>query len=271
VSSELAAYADTLPQYGSFSLWYGPVDGPPCFELRPAEGHYAASTMKLALVIAAYRQADAGKLDLNNRVRVHDTFQSVVGGLFSMDRGEDSDQQTWRRMGTDVALRWLALRAIVRSGNLATNLLLEAVGLDPVAETLEVIGAGDSVVARGIEDAPARDQGLQNIVTARDLAATLQALVKGSAASRDSCDEVLAMLAAQQINDAIPAGLPPGTNVAHKSGWVKGISHDAGIVYPAGAPPYVLVMCTTSNLSEDDALGLIAGASAAAWRDSTTA
>ena len=155
---------------------------------RADQLHYAASTMKLALVIAAYRRSDAGTLDLGSQVEVHSDFDSVVpGARFEMDRSEDSDEEPWRRMGTPVSLRWLASRAIVRSSNLATNLLLEAVGLDAVADALRVIGAGNSVVARGIEDSPAREAGLQNLVTAEDLAVTLRELAAHRVASPESC------------------------------------------------------------------------------------
>jgi beta-lactamase class A len=264
----LTSYVATLPPDGTFSLWAGPLEGAVAVSHHADHQHYAASTMKVALVIAAYRRADAGTLDLDAQVKVHSDFDSVTpGARFEMDRSEDSDEETWRRMGTPVSLRWLANRAIVRSGNLATNLLLEAVGLPAVADALEVIGARDSVVARGIEDAPARDAGLQNLVTAADLALTLRELAALRVATPESCQEILATLAAQQINDAIPRGLPPGTKVAHKSGWVTGISHDAGIVYPDDCPPYVLVVCTTSELTEDESLDLIARAAAASWQD----
>jgi beta-lactamase class A len=264
----LTSYVDGLPHDGTFSLWAGPIEGPAALSHQADHQHYAASTMKVALVISAYRRADAGTLDLDSQVNVHSEFDSVApGARFEMDRSEDSDEETWRRMDTPVSLRWLANRAIVRSGNLATNLLLEAVGLPAVAETLDVIGATDSVVARGIEDAPARETGRQNLVTAADLALTLRELAGVRVASAQSCQEILATLAAQQINDAIPRGLPLGTKVAHKSGWVTGISHDAGIVYPDDSPPYVLVMCTTSELAEDESLALIARAAAASWQD----
>ncbi|MDX6297136.1 MAG: beta-lactamase class [Nocardioidaceae bacterium] len=264
----LTSYVERLPSDGEYSLWVGPLDGPATVEHNAGHQHYAASTMKLALVIAAYRRADAGTLDLGQSVIVHDDFESAIGCTrFSIDRTEDSDEQTWRRMGERVALRWLANRAIVRSGNLATNLLLESVGLPAVAETLEFLGAKSSTVARGIEDAPAREAGHQNLVTAEDLALTLRQVAGQQAASPESCREVLATLAAQQINDAIPVGVPPGTKVAHKSGWVQGISHDAGIVFPPDAPPYVLVVCTTSTLAEQESLDLIAAAAAASWQD----
>ncbi|MGI8577757.1 MAG: serine hydrolase [Nocardioidaceae bacterium] len=264
----LNKFVDTLPAEGSFSIWAGPVVGKAVFTHDAEAPHYAASTMKLALVLAAYRQADAGSLDLNAQVVVHDDFASAIGDAhFAMDRAEDSDAEPWRRIGSAVSIRWLAYRSIVRSSNLATNLVLDAVGLEPVAEALAAVGATGSVVDRGIEDAPARDAGRQNIVTARDLAVTLQALASGRAASADSCGEILDVLAAQQINDAIPAGLPVGTRVAHKSGWVEGISHDAGIVYPPDTAPYIFVMCTSSELDEQAGLDLIAAAAAASGQD----
>lgn len=224
--------------------------------------------MKVALVLAAFREHEAGRLALDDSVVVVNSFASAHGHeRFSIDSDADSDPEPWARMGQPVALRWLAYRALVRSSNLATNLLLGAVGLSATAAALEAVGASDSVVARGIEDTAARASGRHNLVTARDLARTLQALTIGAAASRESCDEVVAVLSAQQVNDAIPAGLPAGTAVAHKSGWVEGVSHDAAIIYPPDADPFILVICTTSTLGEQAALDLIADGASAAWAD----
>jgi beta-lactamase class A len=265
-AAPLRAFVESLPSEGTFSVWCGPVAGEAWLAHRSDEQHYAASTMKLALVIAAYRQADAGLLDLDQLVEVHEDFASVVDApRFTMDRDEDSDPEPWRRIGEKVTLRWLGLRALVRSSNLATNLLLERVGLPAVQETLRALDAHGSTTDRGIEDAAARGAGLQNLVTASDLARTLQALVADAVASPRAGQEILDMLAAQQLRDTIPAQLPPGTRVAHKSGWVDGISHDAGIVYPSGREPFVFVMCTTSDLSEEEGRQLIARGAAAAW------
>lgn len=255
-------------------MWCGPLRGEPTTRYRADEQHYAASTMKLALVMAAYRGSESGQLDLDQQVTVHNTFASRHDGSpFAVARDEDSDPEPWRRLGEPVALRWLCHRAIVRSSNLATNLVLDAVGTDAVADVLAVVGATRSRVTRGIEDGAARAAGLQNVVTAADLARTLQALTADNSAavlSPVGSLEVLAVLAAQQINDAMPARLPAGTVVAHKSGWVDGISHDAGIVYPgsdAEGDPFVFAMCTTSELAERAGLDLIATTAAAAFAD----
>lgn len=230
--------------------------------------HYAASTMKLALVIAAYREAELGRLDLDSPVAVHDGFASAAdGSVYCLDRADDSDPRVWQRLGSTVSLRWLCYRAIVRSSNLATNLVLEHTGPDAIEQALAAIGATGSRVTRGIEDAAAREAGRRNLVTAADLAASLQMLTSGSLLSKAGTAEVLAVLAAQQINDAIPAGLPTGTRVAHKSGWIEGVSHDAAIIGPADSDPFVFVMCTTSELAERESLDLIAAGAAAAWAD----
>ncbi len=269
--TRLSSYIHALPPVGVFSLWCGPVEGPAWVEHRADETHYAASTIKLAVVIAAHREHEAGRIDLDGPLRIHADFESRADGSpFTMDRDEDSDPAPWRRIGTEVSLRWLCLRAIVRSSNLAANLILDAVGITAVSETFAALGATDSRVSRGIDDSAARRAGLQNVVTAADLARTLQALHAGTAAGAAACQDVLAFLGAQQINDAIPAGLPAGTRVAHKSGWVDGISHDAGVIYPSpaqGGDPFVFVMCTTSDLDEQAGLELIAAGAAAAWAD----
>ena len=264
----LKSFVASLPDRGTFSLWAGPVAGPPVLAHRAEAQHYAASTMKIWVVLAAYRGADAQTLDLNSTVTLHNTFFSAATGRpFSVDRADDGDPEPFRREGSAVVLRWLAHRALVRSSNLATNLLLEAVGLPSVVEAIRAAGATDSVVTRGIEDTDAREAGLSNVVTASDLATTLQSLAAGTAASAASCREILAVLAAQQFNDGLPAGLPPGTRVAHKTGEVEGVAHDAGIVYPEDAAPYVVVVCTTSHLSETEGNRLIAAAARASWTD----
>lgn len=267
-SSALSRFIEELPEQGTFSLWWGPLEGEAWFTYQHEAVHYAASTMKVGLVLAAYRRADLGTLDLDRPVTVHNDFLSAAGsGRYGIEHTDDSDPEPWRRLGTELALRWLCHRALVRSSNLATNLVLEQVGVDAVAEALAAVGASASVVTRGIEDSDAREAGHDNLVTAADLALTLQALACGRAASAASCREIVAVLAAQQINDALPAQLPPGIRVAHKSGWVNGISHDAGIVYPDGEDPFVFVMCTTSDLDEQAGCALIAAGAAAAYAD----
>lgn len=270
MSRPLSDLVATLPQDGVFSWWLGPVSGPPASVREESVTHYAASTMKLFVLVAAHRAADAGDIDLDAPVTVHDDFSSAAdGSTFRMDQDYDNDDEVWAVLGSGAPLRWLVERMIVRSSNLATNLVLERVGMAGVQETLSALESRESTVTRGIEDVVAREAGLTNEVSARDLATTLQAIAGGAAASPVACEQIRATLAAQELRDTIPAGLPAGVQVAHKSGWVDGITHDAGIVLPPPeqGDPFILVVCTTSDLSEEDGRKLVARTATAAWQD----
>lgn len=196
--------------------------------------HYAASTMKLPLVLAAYRLHDDGTLDLDSTVTVHNSFTSRVGEPFSIDRAEDSDEEVWAALGTEVQLRWLCRRSIIRSSNLATNLVAEAVGFEAVAEVIADCGATGVEVVRGIEDYAAQREGLSNLVTVSGLNKILLALAAGTAAQPRTCAEVLGILADNEVATDIRPGLPEGTWVAHKNGWVSDGVLDAALVRPGG-------------------------------------
>lgn len=252
---------------GRVSIWCGPPGGPAWYARLPDERHNAASTMKLAVLVAAYRGADMGHVDLSASAQVHDDFPSraAAGGRYQLDRHEDQDQDTWSRIGERLAIGRLLDRMIVRSGNLATNLLIEYVGFDALVDAWRVCGATDSVVARLLGDYAAGEEGIQNLVTAADLAAVLGAIATDRAASPEACAAMRAYLARNEHNPDIPAGLPAGTPVAHKNGWIDGIRHDAAII--GADDPYLLVVCTSTDLDDAAACELVAEIAAASWRD----
>jgi beta-lactamase class A len=133
---------------------------------------------------------------------------------------------------------------ITRSSNLATNTLIGLVGAQEVNRTMRSLGAQRIQVLRGVEDGKAFDKGLINTTTARDLATILRAIEDGRAGSSKATGEMRQILLAEEFNERIPAGLPPGIRVAHKTGEITAHSHDAAIVYPPGRKPYVLVVLT---------------------------
>ena len=148
------------------------------------------------------------------------------------------------RVGQRVPARELVERMIVRSSNLATNAIIELVGARRADSTAHALGARNIRVLRGVEDGKAFQRGLNNTTTARDLGVLLEAIEKRTAASPRSCAAMLDILTRQEFNDEIPAGLPPGTRVAHKTGQITAVLHDAAIVYLPGTSPYVLVVLT---------------------------
>lgn len=253
---------------GTVSLWVGAVGAQPTYTRHPNQTHAAASTMKTAVLLAAYRLADAGVLDLDGGVHVHDEFTAATGaGTFRSTADYDSDPEPWSRLGEDVPLHWLLRRMIVKSSNLATNLVLERIGFGPVRDAWHVVGASQSMVERGIQDHIAREAGHANVVSAADLAALLTAIQQGTAASASACQEMLEILAAQEVTDDVVRGLPQGTRVAHKNGWVEGVRHSSALIYPADAPPYVQVVLVSATIDNAAACDLIAGVTATIWVD----
>ena len=268
VASEIERLVAERPEPGPSTISVTLLDdhGDTVAELKPDAQHYAASTMKLPMVLAAYRLAAAGRLDLDAEVPVHNEFTSQVGGAFGVVQEDDSDPEPWARLGQSATLRWLCRRSIIRSSNLATNLVLERVGLEAVGEAIAACGATGVSVARGINDYAARDQlGDGNLITTRGLATILFALQHGTAADRTTCDAVLEVLAANEVGTDLRAGLPPGTWVAHKNGWVTDVTHDAGVVRPPDARPFVLAVATTAPWPAEVAHAFIASITAAVW------
>jgi len=148
-------------------------------------------------------------------------------------------------------------RMIVRSSNLATNALIAIIGAERANATAHALGATRIKVLRGVEDGKAYQAGLNNTTTSSDLAELMTAIELNRAASRASCDAMRGILLRQEFNDEIPAGVPPGTPVAHKTGSITAVLHDAAIVYPRTRAPYVLVVLTKSIPDERVARTLI--------------
>lgn len=223
------------------------------------DSFHAASTMKVPVMIELFRRVDAGALRLDQGILLVNEFGSIVdGSKYSLTAGDDSDSSAYSRVGTRVTVRELIDRMITRSSNLATNALIELVDAKRANATAHDLGAANIKVLRGVEDNKAFRAGMNNTTTARDLAVLLEAIETGRAASRQSCDAMREVLLHQEFNDEIPAGLPRGIPVAHKTGWITGVLHDAAIVYPPGRKPYVLVVLTRGIPDDKVARALIA-------------
>ena len=232
--------------------------------IDPDRSIHAASTMKVPVMIELFRQADAGLLSPDEALRVRNEFHSIVDGSpYRLDAGDDSDAEVYKAIGGTMTLRQLCDAMITTSSNLAANLLIERLGVDRIRGTVHALGADGMQVRRGVEDGKAFDQGLNNTTTARSLLVLFEKLAHGPVVSAKADADMLAMLARQTFNDAIPAGVPPGTRVAHKTGTITRIHHDAGIVY--GDRPYVLVVLVRGVDEQKQSAALIAGISREVW------
>lgn len=215
------------------------------FLIRPDEDFHAASTMKVPVMMEVFRQAHARKLSLDARVPVKTEFASIVdGSRYRLTVESDDERTLYEKTGQTVSYRELVRLMITLSSNLATNILIDRVGAPRVMKLMREVGAKRIRVLRGVEDIKAYERGLNNTTTARDLMIILRLIAERRAVSPEASDEMIRILLDQKWNESIPAGLPTDVRVAHKTGDITGVHHDAAIVYPPARKPYILVILT---------------------------
>jgi beta-lactamase class A len=207
------------------------LDGRAQWLFRADEPFHAASTMKVPVLIELFHQVRQGKLQLNDALGVKNEFHSLVdGSSYTLDPSDDSEADLYKAVGQTRTLGQLCELMITVSSNLATNLLIEKLGVDDIRGTVHSLRADGMNIVRGVEDNKAFQQGLNNTTTARGLLQLLEAIARGEAVDQESSRQMIEILERQTFNDGIPAGLPPGTRLAHKTGEITKIHHDAAIV-----------------------------------------
>ena len=231
---------------------------------------HAASTMKVPVMMELFRRAGAGELRFDAPVRVHNAFTSIAdGGTYALSPDDDSDGELYRLIGESRPLRELVERMITRSSNLATNILIAEAHPPRIAQLMARIGADSMRVLRGVEDNAAYQAGMNNTTTAYALMRVMRAVQDPAAVGERAAAEMQAILARQEFTEMIPAGLPPGTRVANKTGNITRIAHDAALVYPPDRAPYVLVVMTRGFADADAAAAVGRDVSRAVWAHAT--
>ena len=207
---------------------------------------HAASTIKVPILLGAFAAIDRGDLLPHSRVHVRNRFLSVVEDIpFRVESGRDANSAVHNAIGKMMRVDELAYHMITTSSNLATNLLMGVIGSDAVNKTLRELDVEDGIeLRRGVEDELAFDKGINNMVTANGLLRILVMLAEGRAFSLALSRRMMDILHGQEFNQGIPALLPKGTRVAHKTGEISTVAHDAGVVYLPKRKPYVLVILT---------------------------
>jgi beta-lactamase class A len=230
----------------SVAVAYHDYDTRTGWSYRGDEWFHAASTIKVPVLLGVFAAIQRGELALNARIHVRNRFLSAADGTsYRVGSSRDANAAVHAERGRTMKVRDLVRHMIVTSSNLATNLLVEVVGIEAIRRTLAELKLDDGVdFRRGVEDERAFEAGINNRCTADGMLRVLRAIEEGRALGREASEQMLQILHAQEFRSGIPAGLPEGAKVANKTGEISTVAHDAGIVYLPGRQPYALVVLT---------------------------
>jgi len=214
------------------------------FSYHGGRNFHAASTIKVAVLLALMKAVDERRIRLTDPLHVRNRFLSAVGGTpYRMDPTGDGYPPLYRSVGQTVKIGDLADSMITSSSNLATNLLLDFIGTERAAQVLRDAGVEGVQLRRGVADDKAHESGLNNEITADGLLQLL-AVFRGEFLSETTRDQAIQILLKQRFTSMIPAGLPSHATVAHKTGEISTVCHDAGIVYLPERQPYIVAILT---------------------------
>ena len=187
---------------------------------QPSRPFPAASVIKVPMMTACFQAATEGKLDLNSTLVVRPADKVSGSGVLKAMPGR-------REVRVSTLIDWM----ITQSDNTAANLLISRLGMGYYNQHFQQMGLSGTRLARPMMDFSQRKKGVENTTTAQDMAQVLRKLYRAEAVSPQVSRVCLEMLKRQHLRDRIPALLPEGVPVAHKTGLERSVCHDAGIIF----------------------------------------
>jgi beta-lactamase class A len=254
---------DTLAmQKGVFAVAFKDLSSGKEMLINEREFFHAASTMKTPVMIEVFKQAANRKFSLSDSIVLKNEFKSIADGSpYNLDSADDSEYEMYKHIGEKRTISELMYQMIIVSSNFATNLIVALVDAKNVTQTMRSLGAKDIQVLRGVEDQKAFDKGLNNTVTAYDLMLIFEKIARAKAVNKKASAAMIKILLDQKFNEIIPAKLPAGVKVAHKTGSITALQHDSGIVFLPDGRKYVLVLLSKKLQDENAAVKAMAAVS----------
>lgn len=211
---------------GTYAVACASADGSWSVDVNGDKPFVSASIIKLAILGTLLDQAQSGVLSLDDSATVGPS--DIVGGTGVIQASGAGGSYTYRQ---------LAAYMIQDSDNVATNLIIDAVGMPAVNEYASEIGLTQTTLNRRMMDFAAGDE---NYTSANDVAHILQLIYQGKLVSPDASEFALDLLKGQHDDAGLLEGLPAGSVFAHKTGTLDGVFNDGGIVFDRN--PYVMVV-----------------------------
>lgn len=197
-------------------------------EINSNEKFETASTIKVFILAELYRQIHEGKIDSNEILKYNEENYVVGSGVLrSLDPG------------VEMTAKSVATLMIIISDNIATNMLIERLGVDNINKTCRDLGLNDTVLHNKIDF---RTYDKLGTTTPRDYGKFFEMLYKKELWSKEVSEEMIGILKEQQYNTILTRDLPQyfldsentGDEeliyIASKSGSMDACRNDGGII-----------------------------------------
>ncbi len=214
-------------------------------EIEPEKKIPSASLIKIPIMAAVYYLADKGELSLDEEIVYKKKHRCGGSGIIKNCR-----------YGEKFTIRKLLELMITISDNVATHMIIDKVGLKRFNEIFKNMGLKNTNLDRYVMDLNARNKGIENYITVEDIGKLLERIYYGKLVSKEASMEMLKIMMEQKIDDRIRKKLPKDVIVANKTGLMKDVCHDAGIVFTNKGDFILCVL--TENLDHKVAKNFIA-------------
>jgi len=204
------------PLRGKYGVFFQVLESGQSFSLNGREKFESASLNKLPVLLTLYRQAQLGKINLD------ETYK-----LQAADKRSGAGSLQYKPAGFEITLRGMAELMGKQSDNTAFNILSRLLGAETIQQTINDLGMKDTSFADWQ-------------TTPEDIGLFFRKLYREQVVSETNRDEILSFLTKTIWEDRIPAGVPKEVRVAHKIGTEVGVISDAGIVF--AREPYILAI-----------------------------
>jgi beta-lactamase class A len=225
------------------------------YGIRPDEQFFAASTIKIPIMVAVYRKVDEGELEFSQQIEIKEEDWAAGAGWLQ-----------WEKAGTRQTVGDLLILMMTQSDNVAANALVRTVGgADHVNEVARSMGAENTLLYQKVSSERGVVPALDNRSTPRDMASMMQQIAEGEAASQKSCGYMIDLMHENGLDWWLDEGLPPGVDAANKAGWLYRVYDEVGIVENDDRRYVIAILSKHGEAEVQQGQDLIKNLSSAVW------
>lgn len=218
---------------GDVSFYYKNLVTQETIKYNEEKPMLAASVIKLTVLVECFNQIK------KDTIRKDDIFITK-----EKDKVPSCGALNYMRENLKITLEDLYVLMIILSDNYATNILIDELGIDNINKTIKEIGLKNTVLNRKMFDGEKAALGLENYISAGDIAYLLEKMYNKELIDEKSSEEMINILKNQRLNGKMPfflQSIKPKVNIAHKTGEDTNITHDVGIVFDK--EPFIVCFC----------------------------